>query len=58
MCMRMSVCAAYVRANARVGQRHQIPMQLELRAVSDCERCMLGMELGLSVRAVTHTPVH
>lgn len=54
----MSVCAAYVRANARVGQRHQIPMQLELRAVSDCERCMLGMELGLSVRAVTHTPVH
>lgn len=56
--MRMSVCAAYVRANARVGQRHQIPMQLELRAVSDCERCMLGMELGLSVRAVTHTPVH
>lgn len=54
----MFVCAAYVHASARVGQRHQIPMQLELRAVGDRERCMLGMELGLSARAVIHTPVH
>lgn len=51
MCMWMSVCAVYVHTSARVGQRHQVPMQLELRAVSDCQRCMLGVELGSSSRA-------